>query len=341
MKTTIEKIKVLFGTSLLLTLLTTVLRTISLLTVFDSNPGYYQKGAFLPYLQKALLLASVVYLLIELFLLKKETLPAALPTASTPMGIASLLCGFAYVCAVVLLYLNNHVKPTLLFFMILLTGLLSTGYFLYDALCPSAKKIPTTPLFGLAVVVNLLLLVIKEYLDYSVALNVPHKILVFFSFIVFALYFIQELRFAAGNAQPKFRFISGCIAFLLCTVSAIPGMIAHYAGVLHGVNFLIYDLMNLTFASYILIRLGISIKYARSLAAVSDEVGQATASEAPAATKSAKEDGDGDGAEESESASASASASASEENDDAAKSTRDKEPDETAEAADSGESTPC
>ena len=269
MKDYIGKTKVFFFSAVALTLLCVILFTVSMFTAFDADPGYFKSTALLPYVQKALVIVSAVIFAIMALLIPKNTLPSKDPSNVIFTTFASLACGFLIIVGTILFYMTYRhdaewMQQTIkyIFLAICITGFASAAYFIIGALKSSGEWIGLKTACAVFVIVNLLLMIIFEHLDYFVPINSVRKVLLFISFAVSIMFIAQDLRFMAGLGQPRAYLFFGAVSMLLCSILSIPQIIAHYAGVLRDSSFLIYYLIGIGLSLYTFARLLAYVKYA-------------------------------------------------------------------------------
>lgn len=281
MKESVNKLKVFLYVSFVLSLLCAALFTVSMFTAFDADVGYFDSHALITYIQTALAVISAVFFASIIFIIPKGSLPESAPENTVITVFASLLCGFIYISGMIMLFFSTYNSAAgmlsasrNLFLTIIVTGFVASVYFIYEALASEKKGLALKIVSSLFVIVNLILTVIYEHLDYFVAINTPRKVLLFIAYVSFVVFLVQELRFKTGIAQPRAYVFFGMTTVLLCSTMSIPGIIAHYAGVLKDSSFLIYYLIGFAFAIYTAIRLIAYVKYCEyvSESPISDEI---------------------------------------------------------------------
>lgn len=255
MTTKTNKFKLMFFITSVITVITVALRTVAILTSYETGIGYYQRGAILPYFHQALLIGSIIFIVVFSFLIKKNTAPLSLPAPSHISIFASFLCGTLQISSAVLLLLFQRGSMPPVTLAVILGFAFATVYFFYDALCPPAKKSPLCIIPAMAAVIGLVAVIVKVHLDYTVTLNNPNKTLIFITFATVSLYMVQELRFIVGKPQPRLYAATASLSMLMCAALSIPGIIGHYTNVLSGGDFLIYYVISFGYAVYIFIRL--------------------------------------------------------------------------------------
>lgn len=274
MKEFISKIKVFFFAAVLLTVLCIVLFTVSMFTSFDADVGYFSSNALLPYIQKAVVIVSIVFFASIVVLVPKGKLPAEHPSSVVFTTFASLACGFLCVISTIIFYMYYRndaawMMPTVkyIFLAITVTGILSAAYFIITALTPNDGWLTLKTVAAIFVIANLLLIIIFEHLDYFVPINSVRKTMLFVSFASAIMFVAQDIRFKAGIGQPRGYFFFGATAMLLCSTTSVSHIIAHYAGALKDSSFLMYYLIGIGLALYAFAKLLAYVKYAEYISA--------------------------------------------------------------------------
>ena len=244
---------------------------IVMLTAYDAAIGYYERGAVLPIIQKALIIISTLLIIFVTLKIKKGEAASGAPAQSQLTVFSSFLCGTLQFCSAILILLFQREKIETVTLMIILGFGFATAYFFYDALCPRERKSPLCILPAMAAIIGLVAVIVRVHIDYTVTLNSPNKNLIFVAFAAIALFIVQELRFIVDRPQPRLYIVSASIALLLCASLSIPGIIGHYTNILSGGDFLIYYMVTFGYAVYIAIRLCTYIKYCTFTASISDQ----------------------------------------------------------------------
>ena len=261
-----SKLKTYIYSLWVLTALSVLLFTISMFVSFDASTGYFN-NSFLSYMQKALVIVSVLFFVSIMFVIPKGTFSAEAPKNTRITMFSSLFCGVLYAAGTVMAFLavvNNASKITprgkYIFFGIVITGILSAIYFILDAIFSDKDFAPLKIIPAIALIINLFLSIVYHHLDLFVGINTPRKTLLFVGFVVAALFIVQELRFKVAESQPRAYVLFGSCTTLLCSVMSIPGIIAHIAGSVKDGAFLPFYLMGLVLAVYAFAKLFAYVK---------------------------------------------------------------------------------
>ena len=279
MKEYVNKLKLFFYASLSLSIICSILRTISIFTAFDTKVDYFFADALLPRIHLALMFISALFFILIFLLIPKNSLPVFCPFGSSMDSFASASCGFVYMISTAMLYITMRQDMNILSYAIIISGIAAAIFFIIDAFTSPSGFITLKILLSMCVAANILLLIVREYMNYYLAINAPNKLLFFLSFAAFAVFIIQAIKFKVDAASPRFFVCSALFSGLLCSASAIPGMICHYGKVLNDSTFLIYYFINLAFALYSFTRLHSYIKFVSIIPKISIEPENAEASE--------------------------------------------------------------
>lgn len=257
-----NKITLFFLCSVALSFVVTVMRTVSLLTVYENDIGYYVGNAVLPKIQAVVIIISVIFSFSIFFIMKRDEAPDGRPSGSHMSTFSALLCATVHISSAALLILYQRVGMDLVTLLILIGFASAAIFYFYDGLCPVDKRSPFMVIPAIIAVIGLVAVIVKIHLDYTVTLNNPNKTMIFLSFGSVCLFIVQELRFTVGSPQPRFYVAISSIAMLLCSALSIPGIIGHYTNTLSGGDFLIYYIIAFVYAVYIFTRLLSYVKYA-------------------------------------------------------------------------------
>jgi hypothetical protein len=225
------------------------------------------------------MIVSALFFASTFLLIPKSTLPVFCPFGSSMDSFASASCGFVYMISTAMLYITMRNNMSVLAYAIIISGVAAAIFFIIDAFTSSSAFITPKILLSMCVAANILLLIVREYMNYYLAINAPNKLLFFLSFAGFAVFIIQSIKFKVDSASPRLFVFSALLSGLLCSASAIPGMICHYGKVLNDSTFLIYYFINLVFALYSFTKLYSYIKFVSVIPNISTECEIADAAE--------------------------------------------------------------
>lgn len=213
-----------------------VLRVCALLLAYETDSGYFSVSTPLPAISNALLILSLLWALSMLIFIPRDTLAATSPEFSGFSVFASALCGFCFVFyaaysfigayrGTVTFHPDTFQRDKILHYLICATAFLA-GLYLLAALKPSLRTNRARILLGFFLPVWALLALARCYFDLYHAMNDPIKIMLQMALIGIMLFFLHELRFLLGQAQPRFSLVCSFTALLLCGVGGTACLIS-------------------------------------------------------------------------------------------------------------------
>lgn len=221
--------RVLWLTTAILTVLGVILRSVCMLTVFDTAVGYFHTG-ILPTMSTALYFAAVAIAVIGASLIHKGVLSTELNTRlRLPVAY---LWGFSLVIftlGVMLVCYKDKTNNFLTAPMVM--GILSAFYFLAtknktgrysDGLCA----------LGFLPVVWCVTAAWETYTDQFTAMNSPIKVSLQMGFLGLALILISELRFRLGKPLPRMAAALMSIGVFFSLNGGIPVLLGTGARIL-------------------------------------------------------------------------------------------------------------
>ena len=252
-------LRVLGISTLSVAAVTVILRLIGISFFYDSNIGYYDSGAIIPFIAQFLPLAFLVILAIVLIV------PSLRPTPNDasncrPLNIFAIFpaAGFtaytvSYLIAMYESMKSGFVLGTLdivsiiatvcsaLFFWIIFAG--KTGSPLYVAT-------------GTALIVRLVFMLAQCYFDTQVQMNTPNKTVFQFAVLASMLLIVNELRIDQTIRRPLFHIFSVSAAVIFTTLSSIPSLIGYFMGNMpSNYNIVFYDMTLLFFSVFAVARI--------------------------------------------------------------------------------------
>ena len=216
---------------LLLTAAATALRTVCLLTQYESQIGYFQESAF-TIVYRALLFAGVFACLLSGVLLSKARQANQTPTACqcgkawAPLyTLAAACCFFSGIY-----FLTSRASNSIVLYIA--TGIFSIGLAMFflincssDKTKSAATSITLSPWLCLAGIPALLLMLVSSYFDMTVTLNGPFAAPSIFAALFGCLFLLAEARMRAMNVSPRFHLAFTHTTFFLCTSVGVSNLI--------------------------------------------------------------------------------------------------------------------
>ena len=212
-----------------LAVLSAILRCINLVFFFDSDIGYYQRGAVLPILSVILLAASVVFFAVcsILWFRKSPVTYAKTPSWAVRIGAFVAVAGFIALVAFDILGVVAGAKLSI---VNLLFGVLSIAYFVMLALDKGQDGLRV--LCGFCVILRLLISLAGSYFNIFIQMNAPDKLFFHLGCLGGMLFLISELRALLANPRPALHLFSCGAATLFLGVASLPSIVAYYSGLL-------------------------------------------------------------------------------------------------------------
>ncbi|MBE6547192.1 MAG: hypothetical protein E7668_07155 [Ruminococcaceae bacterium] len=216
---------VLIGLSL--TVVSVILRCFNLFFFFDTEIGYYQKGAILPIVSAILLIAAVAFFAIcaVLWFRKAAIGYDTPPSVTVRIGASLAAIGFA---ALIVTEIIDVALGGTLSIVNLLFGLLSVAYFVMLAL--NLGRDGLRILCGFCVILRLLLALGGSYFNVMVQMNAPDKLFFHLGCLGGMLFLVSEMRSLIASTRPALYFFSAGSASLFLGVASLPSILAYHSG---------------------------------------------------------------------------------------------------------------
>lgn len=222
-----KKINIFALAVLMLTLVAAVLRTLSLVTVFESDTGYYQLGAALPTVLNILcVLAVAAFAAFPLFFIKKDEV------AVPPMHKA---CRYVAILPAIAFALLTAKKWSAFFgaaefameqknlFLVFLPPVLTLFALIFFVLaCTGLKATALTAAAGSFAIISFAVELALSYTDMTVPMNSPNKLMSHFAYIGIMLFLLAELRALWQVRKDRLYFFSAAVAVFFTGSYSVP-----------------------------------------------------------------------------------------------------------------------
>ncbi len=244
----------------------TVFRLLSLFFSYDKSMQYFSGGA-LPILFYIIYGVAIAGFAVASFIIfpkfsasTKEMIPPPSSLASNISRVVIITLG-TYFGAYLIDLINNGNRyfpqslKALQLPMILLSLFSIAFFFLLSitGIKPALKN--ATVVFGLFFIAWNILTWIKTYLDLTVPMNSPNKIVFHLAIASVLLFTVSELRVLLGYGKPRFYYFSLFTVITATSVSSVPSLTAYISGRLSsGYKSLYEDLIFLGVLTYALTR---------------------------------------------------------------------------------------
>ncbi len=211
-----------------LTLVCVILRTVAMLTCFDSELGYFNTSdTSLPTILTVLSFATVLLSIILSIATPKDTLPTLWPEPrhNAIATIPFILFGVAGAW-----HLWIAVSAGLANKLLLIAGLLAMLSALYYISTATKASAPTASALGFLPILWGLISVAETYTDQFTTMNSPVKLGLQFGLLGMMLATTAELRFRLNKPAPRTALCFHSIAVFFCFTGSVPVFVAILAG---------------------------------------------------------------------------------------------------------------
>lgn len=275
----VGKVSVYRLTVLILAVLTAVVRSLAVIFSFDSGPGYFISGAFLPGLAGALIGIGVVWCLSSAFLIPAGTLPVRPVFSSGKVYFAGVYAAFIMMsdaCYRVYSFVQSKnlsaVKAAfdrentayitgryvrIVAVMTVICIFASIGSAICFFLRAEDRKKRYGAIIGLFPIIRATGGIALTHFDMTVTMNSPIKVMAELSLMAAMIYFLYEDRFELSEerARPRLYFTTALAAQFLCLTSGLSGIVGYFSGSVTNGELVIESLFLFTLFFYILARL--------------------------------------------------------------------------------------
>ena len=250
MKKRPTKIFLLIAGLIVLGVISIALRTVTMLTAFDTKIGYYDNVA-ITRINRIFSIATVLYGSVIILFTDKSSLPTP-GMSQTVISISfSLVAAFALVMSAVLVGIICLTEPTPLNFLMLISLILSATYFVYRGLRRSDPTASPMNLLALAPIICCFTIILTEMFNMYIPINGPEKLCLTFALMSAALFILETAKSDAGSTSPRLLLFSAYVSCFLCGYSAVPGLIASLMNVTGYPKYIIYYFIVITMLLFI------------------------------------------------------------------------------------------
>ncbi len=229
--------RILFLTITALSLIGAGLRTVCMLTQFDSAIGYFDPALSVTLADLLYFIAAATAILAPCFI-RRDTLPSLLCVrfrVAPALLLGVSLAGFTVVAFITCF----PTRATDLMTIATVLGLLASTYFLVSA-GRSGRYPDWLSLIGFLPVFWCLAAIADTYADPFTAMNSPVKLTLHLGLIGFLLILLAELRFRLGKPAPRVALCFLSLGLFFTLNGSLPILIATGAGILHNTLHLLY-----------------------------------------------------------------------------------------------------
>ena len=205
-----NKVNIYRISALLLTLILTVVRTISLKSFYAPQIGYFNSSPIVTVTDVVLILGAI-WFISSAFAISKNEISVEKTSRSLYSKVAASFTAIIFLASAVFLFFYTENKFSVL------AGIftfLSAIYFISVAV--DNKKLETTRAFlSMLPTLAFLLSAVTIYFDMKIAMNSPHKIMSGFAMLCAMLFSLCETRVFIERQIPRVHFAMGLITFTL------------------------------------------------------------------------------------------------------------------------------
>ena len=205
-----NKIHIYSISALLAVLVLTFMRSVSLISCYDTHIGYFNSSLLVTITNLATFLA-VVWLMSSAFVVQKNTTSAPIVFSKIYNHIATQIAAAIYLISSI--YILLDAENNLVVFAGASALISAIYYILMSINKPSTNTL--TAFLSMLPTVTLALTAISVYFDMKISMNSPHKVMASFILLCAMVFSLCETRSHINRASPKVHFASGLVTFLL------------------------------------------------------------------------------------------------------------------------------
>ena len=203
-----SKVKIYCNTGLILTLILTLFRCVSLAAFYDVDLGYFN-GGFVPTMMNAIYFIASAWCLSPIVLLPKSQIRAEFTPSTAHFKGASVFA------AVLFLLSSTAFFGTRKLAVFTVALVIISALFFISTLFNKESLKTARAFLSIAVILTLIISLAKLYFDMTIAMNSPHKLLGSFSFMAAMVFMLCEVRVYLGKQLPRLHLAASLLTFLL------------------------------------------------------------------------------------------------------------------------------
>ena len=250
-------------TAAIVSVVSAVLRLLSILFFYDANIGYYKSGAILPIIAQVLPAIAVITALVFSVVPNLRPTPEVNDNCKKIKAVAIFpAAGFSGYTVVYFIKLAEYLRgldviiiKNIMWDMIIALALVGASAFFW--LIFLDKKVGSTlyAATGLCVIVSAVYFLAGSYFDSLVQMNAPNKVVFQFAVLAMMLLTVNELRIGQEEKRPMFHLFSATAASIYMATSAVPSIICSFIGKMPlNYSLLFEDGILLFFAVFAIVR---------------------------------------------------------------------------------------
>lgn len=232
-----------------LTVLGIVLRTVCMFFFYDAELGYYTAD-LLPAVFYFVCILSVALFATSFAFVKRDGVKYDGVTAGAATALTSVVCVVSFAIFFIVSVMSFSIYSGNVIFDLIckLSALLGVVYFAMN-LVPNVNRGAQT-LCGFGIIVWNIYVLAVSYFDITVTLNSSIKIMLHLALVSAMFFFVCEFRCFVSEMRQKAYFFSLCLALFFNGVMAVPALIFNIAEYGAAYEYLLYDLVYLSFFLY-------------------------------------------------------------------------------------------
>lgn len=240
--------------ALIITLAAVILRTVSLLSFYDADIGYYKSDAVLPVVMNILCLAGTLFFVSAFFVFRKQELPVTGKENNIFVKCASVAAAVGFAGYVIITLIDSNL--TALILLALAGALASAVYFLMNLKKQPANR-DSQMYAGIGIIVFGIYSLAKSYFDMNVQMNSPNKTALHLACLATLVFFVNEFRALVSDRRKGFYVFSLCAVVLFTGMFSIPPIIADLSGALKNYTYITVNYVFTGVFLYCLVRLAV------------------------------------------------------------------------------------
>ena len=240
MNTNSKRLRIYLSIMLVFTAVAASLRTVACVSRLDYSSGFFTDGSIVTAADVIIALCALG-MLSYVFAASRISLHASFSTGATyvPTGIVGVATAFLGIRAATYALTTSRYPffsletftlkspSTLLGMLVAILALLSIAHHFFNAFITESKT-ALRAYFTIATIAFLAFYSILIYLDGTLAVNDPNKVLRQMAFIFCAIFFLYEARISLGREMWRIYTAFGLVAASLSAYASIPAIITYY-----------------------------------------------------------------------------------------------------------------
>ena len=203
-------------------------RTLNLFLYYESDIGYYRTGAVMPTAFRIFLLLGTLFFAVCALTFDKKAAP--MPQRNGAIAIVSFAVGACFAITALLRYcLSATAMSTGTIFAFVTGGLAAVYFILYG--CKKLSAVAAV-LTGLGAILWFASVLSASYLDLTVTMNAPLKLVLHLACLGGMMLILAEMRMICQSHKKRLYLFALATGTLYLCTSAIPTLIAQLAGIL-------------------------------------------------------------------------------------------------------------